>query len=262
MLTKRYLLLGVVAHWTVNAHIIMTSPERYSKGSLNNSPLAANGSDFPCKLRPNAFKAPSRETTIAVGETHTLAFQGSATHGGGSCQVRLTGDRQPSKDSEWKVIKSFQGGCLADVAGNLAGGATSSIPITLDFMIPKGIDLGQYTLAWTWFNRLGKREMYMNCAAITVSSGLKKRSTEAVQSSSAFPPMFIANINDCSTTEGVDLRFPRPGVNIEYMGQPANLAQENEAACTGTPTFGSSAVANILSSGSSNVENSTCTDTV
>jgi hypothetical protein len=196
----------------------MTSTEPYRKDSLDNSPLAANGSDFPCKLRLSAFEAPSRETIIAVGETHTLAFEGSATHGGGSCQASLTSGREPSKDSERKVIKSFQGGCLADVAGNLAGGPTAAIPVTLDFTIPKGIDHGQYTLAWTWFNLLGNREMYLNCAPITIRGCINKSSTEGVQRrSSAFPPMFIANINNCSTTEAVDLRFPRPRANITNM---------------------------------------------
>jgi hypothetical protein len=45
------------------------------------------------------------------------------------------------------------------------------------------------------------------------------------------------------------------------MGQPANFAHKSEAACTGIPTFGGSAVANIASSGSSIVESCACTDT-
>lgn len=246
MLTKWYFLLAAIAVWEISAHMILTSPEPYSKESLNNSPLAADGSDFPCKLRPNAFQAPSEETIIGVGDSHTLAFQGSATHGGGSCQVSLTSDREPSQSSEWKVIKSFEGGCPANVESNIAGDSTAADPYTFDFAIPESITPGKYTLAWTWFNRFGNREMYMNCAPITVTSGSAKRSKgEAQNDSSNFPPMFVANINGCITQEGVDIRFPQPGENVEYKGQITNLAPKDEAACKGFPTFGSSAVTRL-----------------
>ncbi|EKV10928.1 endoglucanase [Penicillium digitatum] len=224
-----------------NAHMTMKTPTPYSKDSLNNSPLAADGSDFPCKLRENTFEAPSTETIIAIGESHPLTFIGSATHGGGSCQISLTSDLKPSKSSEWKVIKSFEGGCPANVEGNMSGGADVADPYTFNFTIPDGISAGKYTLAWTWFNRIGNREMYMNCAPITVSGGPSKRSTEELDRRAAsFPPMFVANINGCTTPENVDIRFPQPGDYIEYDGESANLAKEGSKACTGTATFGGS----------------------
>jgi hypothetical protein len=40
----------------------MVSPKPYSKETLNNSPLAEHGSDFPYKLRTDVFLAPSTET--------------------------------------------------------------------------------------------------------------------------------------------------------------------------------------------------------
>jgi hypothetical protein len=234
----------------VNAHMIMSSPTPYSKDTLNNSPLAADGSDFPCKLRDNAFEAPETETVIAIGESHPLTFVGSATHGGGSCQISLTTDLKPTKSSEWKVIKSFEGGCPANVDGNMSGGPETPDPYTFDFKIPEGIEAGKYTLAWTWFNRIGNREMYMNCAPITVSGGSSKRSpAELEKRSSSFPPMFVANVNGCTTKESVDIRFPQPGDNVEYKGQPGNLAAEGSEACTGTPTFGGSGI--TVSAGSS-----------
>lgn len=225
----------------VNAHMIMSTPTPYSKDSLNNSPLAADGSDFPCKLRDNAFEAPSTETIIAIGESHPLSFIGSATHGGGSCQISLTTDLKPSKSSEWKVIKSFEGGCPANVDGNMSGGPDVTDPYSFNFTIPDGISAGKYTLAWTWFNRIGNREMYMNCAPITVSGGSSKRSPEELERRAAsFPPMFVANVNGCTTPESVDIRFPQPGDIVEYVGESTNLAKEGSEACTGTATFGGS----------------------
>ncbi|CAI7571033.1 unnamed protein product [Penicillium viridicatum] len=216
----------------VNAHMMMSSPTPYSKDSLNNWPLAADGSDFPCKLRDNAFEAPSTETIIAIGESHPLSFVGSATHGGGSCQISLTTDLKPSKSSEWKVIKSFEGGCPANVDGNMSGGPDVTDPYSFNFTIPDGISAGKYTLAWTWFNRIGNREMYMNCAPITVSGGSSKRSPEELERRAAsFPPMFVANVNGCITPES-DI--------VEYDGKPTNLAKEGSEACTGTATFGGS----------------------
>ncbi|KAJ5462747.1 hypothetical protein N7475_007691 [Penicillium sp. IBT 31633x] len=240
-------LLGVSM---VNAHMIMSSPTPYSADSLNNSPLEADGSDFPCKLRPNAFQAPTTETIIGIGESHPLSFTGSATHGGGSCQISLTTDLEPSKSSTWKVIKSFEGGCPANVEGNMAGGPDVPDPYTFNFTIPDGISPGKYTLAWTWFNRIGNREMYMNCAPITVSGGSSKRSPEELAKRAAsLPDMFVANINGCMTQESEDIRFPQPGDYVEYNGEAANLAKDGSKACTGTPTFGGAG--DTASSGSS-----------
>ncbi|KAJ5612013.1 hypothetical protein N7510_005207 [Penicillium lagena] len=240
VLIKWCLLLEGIALWPVNAHLVMTSPEPYSIDTLNNSPLAADGSDFPCKLRDNAFRVPSEEAVYRAGDNHTMTFQGSATHGGGSCQVSLTSDREPTKNSEWMVIQSYEGGCPADVAGTLAGGPASDNSLQLLFTIPENIGPGKYTLAWTWFNRIGNREMYMNCAPITVTSDSSVQSfRDAENYSNIFPPMFIANINGCKTREGVDVRFPQPGSFVETKGQLKDLMGKNDPACTGIPTFGS-----------------------
>ncbi|KAJ5191602.1 uncharacterized protein N7498_010587 [Penicillium cinerascens] len=238
------MLAAMLGASAVNAHMVMTNPVPYGKDTLTNAPMAADGSDFPCKLRSNTYEV-TEENKIAIGESHLLTFQGSATHGGGSCQISMTTDRAPSKDTEWKVIKSFEGGCPANVDGNLSGGSTMADPYTFNFTIPEGIEAGKYTLAWTWFNRIGNREMYMNCAPVTVTGGSSKRSPEeqvsVVEKRTAnFPPMFVANVNGCTTKEGVDIRFPQPGDDVEFLGEPANLAPEGSAACTGTPTFAGS----------------------
>ena len=131
--------------------------------------------------------------------------------GGGSCQVSLTKDLEPTKDSVFQVIHSIEGGCPNAAPGNLGDDANAADPTTFDYSIPQGIAPGKYTLAWTWFNKIGNREMYMNCAPIVVSGGGSKRSVddtldereqsynetaefELASRDASFPQMFVANI--------------------------------------------------------------------
>ncbi|KAJ5751575.1 hypothetical protein N7520_008492 [Penicillium odoratum] len=243
------LLLETLVSRVVSGHLIMMSPEPYSYSNkiLNNSPLASNGSDFPCKLRDDAFVAPAKETVYEVGVSNIMRFMGSATHGGGSCQLSLTEDLAPSKESIWKVIKSYEGGCPANVEGLLSGDASSDNDIRLDFAIPENIASGKYTLAWTWFNRIGDREMYMNCAPITVDNPSLTSYNQSIQNQAQdFPPMFIANINGCMTPENLDIRFPQPGRIVERNGLARNILPDGQSVCTGSPEFGDSAAMNPI----------------
>jgi hypothetical protein len=94
------LLLQAVAFSPTYAHLRMASPEPYgsSRKTLDNSPLAADGSDFPCKISPGDFIVPTEEATYRTGSNNSIKLLGSATHGGGSCQVSLTSDREPIKE--------------------------------------------------------------------------------------------------------------------------------------------------------------------
>lgn len=98
------------------------------------------------------------------------------------------------------------------------------------------VPTGDYTLAWTWFNKIGNREMYMNCAPVTVTgaSGKTKRKAHGQRHShgasvakrasamSSLPNMFVANIgNGCSTAEsGTTLAIPQQnlGTNVQHVG--------------------------------------------
>lgn len=241
---------AVLSASVANGHMMMKTPYPYGPNTLNNSPLNADGSDFPCKLRDHVYDPPTQNNTMAIGEPQTLSFIGSATHGGGSCQISLTTDKYPTKNSQWKVIHSIEGGCPANVPGNLEGGADTPDPTTFQFSIPDSIAPGEYTLAWTWFNRVGNREMYMNCAPIIVTSTKTKRDDapapeEPVNISKRslpqdLPDMFVANINGCMTPEGVDIRFPNPGNSVDLLGEPSNLMAIGQAACTGGPGPGAS----------------------
>ncbi|KAJ3529561.1 hypothetical protein NM208_g9701 [Fusarium decemcellulare] len=186
------------------AHMEMTYPAPFkSKQNPNaggdidysmTSPLAADGSNFPCKgyqsLLGTAAGAPT--VTWQAGQQYSMTIAGGADHGGGSCQASLSFD----KGKTWKVIKSYIGNCPVS--------PSSTFGFTLPVDTPAGVSL----FAWTWFNRIGNREMYMNCAAINVKAGSGTPSTPM----SKRPAMFVANVaNGCGTTETKDLMFPNPG---------------------------------------------------
>ncbi|OAP61527.1 hypothetical protein AYL99_03730 [Fonsecaea erecta] len=206
-----------------DAHMIMNTPVPYGKSTLNNSPLVADGSDFPCKQRPGVYDAEGASNTAAIGDPQTLSFIGSATHGGGSCQVSLTTDLQPTKNSKWMVIKSIEGGCPASAPGNIGDDPNGTGASTFQFTIPEGIAPGDYTLAWSWLNKIGNREYYMNCAPLTVTASKKKRYAPApkVKRQTSFPDLFVANlasINTCATVEGFDYVYPNPGADVQSAG--------------------------------------------
>ena len=197
-----------------NAHMIMSNPVPYGKSTLTNSPLLADGSDFPCKQRSGVYDAEGAQNNIAIGQPQTLSFIGSAVHGGGSCQVSLTSDLQPSKNSQWMVIHSIEGNCPSNVTGNLDDNPAGTGAAVFQYTVPEGVAPGQYTIAWSWVNKIGNREFYMNCGPATITAAKKKRYAPAtkVRRQSSFPAMFVANLqgvdNGCTTTEGVDIEYP------------------------------------------------------
>jgi hypothetical protein len=194
--------------------MVMNTPVPYGRSTLSNSPLLANGADFPCKLRPGVYDAEGASNVYALGSTQPLRFTGQAVHGGGSCQISITYDRQPTKDSVWKVIKSIEGGCPAQGwDGNMGGDAGAADPFEYQFTIPSDIPTGNGTIAWTWFNKVGEREMYMNCGPISLTG------TSGSQANfHSYPDMFKANINNgCIVPENKDVVFPDPGIDITRM---------------------------------------------
>ncbi|KAJ8071444.1 hypothetical protein OCU04_001764 [Sclerotinia nivalis] len=227
-----------------NAHMIMTSPVPYGVDTLNSSPLAADGSDFPCKQRSGVYEV-TTQNSMDLGGSYDLAFKGSAVHGGGSCQVSITYDENPTKDSTFKVIHSIIGGCpMRNIAGNNGDNANTIDPDTYNFTIPTTLPSGKATLAWTWFNKIGNREMYMNCAPVTLSGGSSKRHELIERDQAAYnalPNMFVANIGDgCGTADSLDVVFPNPGDSVEFDGGATSTATAaptgNCAAATGSAT--------------------------
>lgn len=165
------------------------------------SPLSASGSNYPCKGYQSLLDTPQGKSVVTwqPGQTYNMTIVGGATHGGGSCQASLSYDRGAS----WTAIHSFVGGC----------------PLKSDwqFTLPNDTPAGDNVLfAWSWFNKIGNREMYMNCAHVTIAGGglLAKRSP--TDPFAGRPAMFAANVGSgCGTAEGCDLKFPKPGPDVD-----------------------------------------------
>lgn len=193
---------------TVSAHMQMIKPYPI-RSPLNTeadgkkdysytNPLKTSGDDYPCKGYANdPFVS---QETYRQGSSNEMEIIGSATHEGGSCQLALSYDG----GGTFKVIESIERDCGVDKKWT--------------FEIPSDAPSGQALFAWTWFNKIGNREMYMNCAMVTIEEhgGDTNRTMEA-GSFEALPELFVANVNGegkCVTIEGEDVAFPMPGPKV------------------------------------------------
>lgn len=196
-----------------SAHMVMSEPPPInyktnphynpSKGDSDyTAPLSPSGSNYPCRGHLKDLNTPEGAPVrdYSPGGTYELKIDGSAVHGGGSCQASLSYDGGAS----WSVIKSWIGNCP-----NANGGAQS-----FSFTVPTSAPSGTAIFAWTWFNKIGNREMYMNCAVVNIGGGGGRR---IKQRQLGGPSVFIANVgNGCKTTEGTDVVFPNAGDQVEF----------------------------------------------
>ena len=180
------------------------------------SPLNPDGSNFPCKGYENT--AVQSVADYNAGETYTATLSGSATHTGGSCQFALSYD----SGKTFKVIKSIIGGCPLEGEYN--------------FTIPSSAPSGDALFAWTWMNKKGNREFYMDCAWVHVEGEGGIDTTE--EPPGELPNIFVANlkgINDCEIIEDEEPVFAPDirGPEIEYgNGLNDNSPINAEQRCT------------------------------
>ncbi|SMR42466.1 unnamed protein product [Zymoseptoria tritici ST99CH_1E4] len=187
------------------------------------SPLKNDGSDFPCKGYQN--DRPFIPTaSYTAGQAYNMTLAGSATHEGGSCQLSLSYDN----GATFKVIKSMIGGC--------------PLVNTYDFTIPSFAPAGDALFAWTWQNRVGNREMYMNCAQVSIAaSNTRQRRQEAFSTFESLPYLWKANlpgINGCETTERVDPVYPNPGSDVVFGAGLSDISIPFEGECDAPQPFG------------------------
>lgn len=202
---------------TSAAHMIMADPPQWAVPGESQGPLDFSGSDFPCQ---NGVADPTVSRTYTAGSTAKLQVQGSAVHGGGSGQMVITYDFPPTKDSVWRVMTSFEGDHPLKAAGNLPADPTL-LHEPIPFTVPAGLPSGKAVVAWTWFNRIGNREMYMKCATVQIEG--KSSSVSSLSQDPgmlALPTFFRANSgNGCTVPEGVDaIAFKNPGENVVSNG--------------------------------------------
>ncbi|KAL1604575.1 hypothetical protein SLS59_003770 [Nothophoma quercina] len=223
---------------TTSAHMFIASPVPFDK--TDKPPITA--ANFPCQARFDVVSM----NDWSVGQDVSVTFPKgqSAVHGGGSCQISVTKDEKPTASSKWKVIHSVEGGCMTTSSGNLAdNGEAQANPI--NFKVPSELPEGKLTMAWTWFNKVGNREMYMNCAPVNVAGGTGKGFDD-------LPDMATANIGGtCTTKEGNDYTFANPGKSVEKLGTGPYTELCGGAASEGGSTGGSGSTGDSGSTGGS-----------
>jgi hypothetical protein len=208
-----------------NAHIKIQSPTPFGVDTLDTSPLlnfapGASGSDFPCKQRTGVYDI-SERTEIAAGSQSPLVFSGSASHGGGVCELLLTTDLEPTANTEWKLFTVIEG---CPLKGDASSGGVSDY----SFTIPEGMPNGNATFAWVWYNRIGNREIYMNCAPISISSGSDDKTAY-----NALNNAYFINLprESCSSQEMGDTIIPNPGKADIQKFSPTSQLSASGSAC-------------------------------
>ncbi|KAK0710085.1 hypothetical protein B0T26DRAFT_653437, partial [Lasiosphaeria miniovina] len=194
--------------------------------------------DYPCHGNTSfVWDANLVPDTYKLGSNQSVAIQASKVHGGGSCQISFTYDRNPKPESLFKVFKSFEGACPGS-------GDDTADPqeFLLDFRVPANISGGNGTLAWTFFPRLPRAgplvSMFMICAPVTLENPNQENTGSAVQSGQeawvALPDMLRANIyNECDTVANADTLFPDPGpdYNQRALGGSVMFAFPTGTSC-------------------------------
>ncbi|KAK6513235.1 hypothetical protein TWF506_009395 [Arthrobotrys conoides] len=189
---------------TVSGHaaIIDPKPINFLEDTNYNAPLARGFGNFPCKgHHKDATFQEAASWKAGEMASFTIKPPGSiAAHSGGSCQASISHDGGKT----FEVLHSFIGDCPRGAVDNVAGPNQR-----FDFKIPEDEPAGEAIFAWTWFNAVGNREMYMNCAFVTIQND------NPVPQAKPRPPMFVGAMAtddmDCSTLERTNLQFPDPG---------------------------------------------------
>ncbi|KAK4168439.1 hypothetical protein QBC43DRAFT_330964 [Cladorrhinum sp. PSN259] len=179
------------------------------------SPLNRDGSDFPCK--GSHFLGPLQLSQMHIGSANN-SFTSFSLHQlqeaeatSGSCQISISLDPIPNRNSIFKVLKSIGTGCPVK-------DPEVPIPGQFPFSIPANFPNSDIvTIAMTWFptGPDGHPNMHMECIRIQLVGGSTPASD--MTAFDALPDMFTANIgNDCATSVTTNnINFPNPGQDYD-----------------------------------------------
>ncbi|KLU92328.1 endoglucanase [Magnaporthiopsis poae ATCC 64411] len=180
-----------------------------TKDSDMTAPLSPSGANYPCKGYLSDLGTPGGKpvVTFTPGQKSNMTIVGGAAHNGGSCQASLSFD----KGKTFTVIQSIIGDCPVN------GGSS------FDFTIPDDAPAGDAVFAWSWSNKVGNAEFYMNCASVTIAGAKNKirgmPRPRAAVAFSARPAMFVSNIGNGCKTENMVVDYPNPGPDVTRNGQ-------------------------------------------
>jgi hypothetical protein len=162
---------------------------------------------FPCKGFP---KGPS----VATFNNNKLSvtLEGTAVHGGGHCQFGVSYD-----DKTFVVLTTVIGNCLLDTK-------------SYSFDLPQNSKGGDMTIFWTWINRIGNREYYMECADITVNTNGNNPQIPGkellIVNLPGYPKVPEWEPNSPSSIDGRDLLASRK--DIQYTQITKNVQTNNQ----------------------------------
>ena len=205
---------------TCIAHISLSFPpsrrNQLSKYYLNSglvnynlrSPLLVTDDHFtfPCKGFP---KGPSVATFN--DSKLTVILEGTTVHGGGHCQIGVSYD-----DKTFIVLRTVIANCLLDTK-------------SYSFDLPQNSKGGDMTIFWTWINRIGNREYYMECADITVNTNGNNTKIPGkellIVNLPGYPRVPEWETNSPSSIDGRDLLASRK--DIQYTQTNTKNIQKN-----------------------------------
>ncbi|ORZ31624.1 hypothetical protein BCR44DRAFT_1392493, partial [Catenaria anguillulae PL171] len=158
------LLVALASATLVQAHMEMASPppRRSQRNPFVKEADRDYNLNFP--LEPHTeFKFPCRGSpagpsvsTLTPGTSYPVQLFGSAIHNGGHCQFSISYDGGKT----FVALHTILNRCMLD-------GLSFQVPL------PATLPGGPAVFAWTWINATGNRELYMNCADVTVNGPAK-----------------------------------------------------------------------------------------
>ncbi|KAJ9051193.1 hypothetical protein DSO57_1001195 [Entomophthora muscae] len=200
------MILGFVFFGLASCHMDMVSPaprrsphnNAYTGALVDYDMTSPLGAQFPYPCR--GYGAGPVVGTYEAGSTIPVTMGGGANHNGGHCQWSLSYD-----DVNFASIKTVMGTCMLD---------TLNYQVT----IPHDAPNGKATLAWSWINRTGNREYYMNCADIDIK-GRPDGKIVGPRMLVADLPGFITFPEGFSNDYGMDIYASQPTITVAPHNQ-------------------------------------------